>query len=111
MPVAVVTDSTAYLPEGFAKRHDITVVPLNVLIDGECGLDGVEVGPVELIDSLTARRKVTTSMPNQEELAAAYHEALDAGADAVVSVHLSRELSGTWSAAVMAAADVCDERG
>lgn len=111
MPVAVVTDSTAYLPEGFAKRHDITVVPLNVLVDGERGLDGVDVGPVELIDALTAKRKVTTSMPNPEELAAAYRAALDSGSDAVVSVHLSRELSGTWSAAVMAAADVCDERG
>lgn len=111
MPVAVVTDSTAYLPEGFAKRHDITVVPLNVLVDGEFGRDGVDVGPSELIAALTARRRVTTSMPNPSELAAAYRQVLDAGAEAVVSIHLSRELSGTWSAAVTAADEVCAERG
>lgn len=111
MSVAVVTDSTAYLPEGFAERHDIRVVPLNVLVDGEQGLDCIDVGPRELIEALKAKRRVTTSMPNPDELADAYRAALDDGADAVVSIHLSRELSGTWSAAVMAAADVGAERG
>lgn len=111
MSVAVVTDSTTYLPEGFAARHGITVVPLNVLVDGEQGLDGIDIGPTELIEALKAKRKVTTSMPNPEGLADTYRAALDDGAEAVVSVHLSRELSGTWSAAVSAAADVCAERG
>ena len=111
MPVAVVTDSTAYLPEGFAKRHDITVVPLNVLVDGECARDGVDFGAAELIAALTAHRKVTTSMPSPADLAATYRRVLDGGADAVVSIHLSRELSGTWAAAVTAADEVCAERG
>jgi len=111
VPVAVVTDSTAYLPEGFAKRHDITVVPLNVLVDGECARDGVDFGAAELIAALTAHRKVTTSMPSPADLAATYRRVLDGGADAVVSIHLSRELSGTWAAAVTAADEVCAERG
>lgn len=111
MSVAVVTDSTSYLPEGFAARHAIKVVPLNVLVDGEQALDIVDFGPAELIDALKAKRKVTTSQPNPEELADAYRTALDGGAEAVVSVHLSRELSGTWNAAVLAAEDVCAERG
>lgn len=111
MPVAVVTDSTTYLPEGFADRHAITVVPLYVLIDGEEGLDGVDIGAPELIDALKAKRKVTTSMPTPDQLALAYRRRLDEGADAVVSLHISRELSGTWGAAVQAAETVCAERG
>ncbi|GAA5109562.1 DegV family protein [Haloechinothrix salitolerans] len=111
MQVAVVTDSTAYLPEGFAVRHAITVVPLYVLIDGEEGLDGVDVDQSTLVDALKAKRKVTTSMPTPTSFTKAYREALDNGADAVVSVHISGELSGTWGAAVAAADEVNAERG
>jgi DegV family protein with EDD domain len=49
--------------------------------------------------------QVTTSRPNPEEFAAVYREAAAAGADAVVSLHLSAELSGTYEAAVLAAED------
>ncbi|WP_034273745.1 DegV family protein [Haloechinothrix halophila] len=111
MQVTVVTDSTAYLPEGFAVRHSITTVPLYVLIDGEEGLDGVDVDQGELVDALKAKRKVTTSMPSPVSFSKAYREALDNGADMVVSVHISSELSGTWGAAVAAADEVNAERG
>lgn len=106
MPVAVVTDSTAHLPEGFAERYGITTVPLHVLVDGTSSLDGVEFGPAALADALGQRRIVTTSRPTPAAFAAAYRTALDAGADAVVSVHLSKKLSGTWEAAVLAAQEV-----
>lgn len=111
MQVAVVTDSTAYLPEGFAVRHSITVVPLYVLIDDKEGLDGVDIDQAELIDALKAKRSVSTSMPTPASFVKAYREALDNGADVVVSVHISSELSGTWGAAVSAADEVNAERG
>jgi DegV family protein with EDD domain len=110
VPVAVVTDSTAHLPEGFADRHSIRVVPLHVLIDGVTALDGVEVGPAALAEALSERRIVTTSRPTPAEFAAVFRTALDEGADAVVSVHLSSELSGTWEAAVLAAQEVGEDR-
>ena len=110
MPVAVVTDSTAHLPEGFADRHSITVIPLHVLIDGRSGLDGVDIGPSAVAEALGQRHTVTTSMPTPAEFEATFRAALRAGADSVVSVHLSRELSGTWGAAAAAAATVGPER-
>lgn len=110
MSVAVVTDSTAYLPEGFADRHSVRVIPLHVLVDGVGRLDGVDFGPVELAAALGDRRTVTTSRANPAELAAEYRKALDDGAEAVVAVHLSGELSGTWNAAWMAAEEVGPDR-
>jgi DegV family protein with EDD domain len=104
--VAVVTDSSAYLPDGFANRHAVHVVPLHVLIDDCSGLDGVDIGPTEVAGALTGRRTVTTSRPNPDEFVQAYRRLLDDGADAVVSVHLSRELSGTWESARLAAREV-----
>jgi DegV family protein with EDD domain len=111
VPVAVVTDSTAYLPEGFADRQAVSVVPLHVLVDQDSGLDGVDFGPAELAKALDERRTVTTSRPTPTELAEAYRTALHAGAQGVVSVHLSRDLSGTWEAARLAAEEVGTEVG
>src|SRR5262249_48275551 len=47
----------------------------------------------------------TTSRPNPETFAAAYRAAAESGAGAVVSMHLSAELSGTAEAARLAAAE------
>jgi DegV family protein with EDD domain len=110
VPVAVITDSTAHLPEGFANRRSIRVVPLHVLIDGVSALDCIDVGPEALAEALRQRRIVTTSRPTQTEFVAVFRTALAEGADAVVSVHLSRDLSGTWEAAVLAAQEVGPDR-
>jgi fatty acid kinase fatty acid binding subunit len=106
VPVAVVTDSSAYLPDGFASRHAVHVVPLHVLIDDCSGLDGVDIGPVEVAAALTGRHAVTTSRPNPDEFTQIYRRLLDQGADGIVSVHLSRELSGTWESACLAAREI-----
>lgn len=111
MHVAVVTDSTAYLPEGFADRQAVSVVPLHVIVDSDGGLDGVDFGPAELAKALDEHRTVLTSRPTPAELADAYRAALGAGASHVVAVHLSRELSGTWEAARLAAEEVGGEAG
>ncbi len=111
MSVAVVTDSTSYLPEGFADRLAVLVVPLHVLVDSDGGLDGVDFGPAELAKALDEHRTVLTSRPTPAELADAYRTALEGGATAVVSVHLSRDLSGTWEAARLAAEEVGSEFG
>jgi DegV family protein with EDD domain len=110
VPVAVVTDSSAYLPDGFANRHAVHVVPLHVLIDDRSGLDGVDIGPADVAAALVGRRTVTTSRPNPDEFVRTYRRLLDEGADGIVSVHLSRELSGTWDSARLAAQEVGVDR-
>ncbi|MFE9746080.1 DegV family protein [Saccharothrix saharensis] len=106
MSTTIVTDSTAYLPEGFAERHGVRVVPLHVAVDGRSRLDGVDFGPAELAAALGEHRRVTTSRPTPGELAEVYRSVLAGGAEEIVSVHLSRDLSGTWEAARLAAEEV-----
>src|SRR3954469_1631221 len=108
--VAVVTDSTAYLPAGLGDAHGIVVVPLQVVVDGRPGDEGLDVTPRDVIAALSARRPaITTSRPSPRRLAHAYAAAAQAaGTDAVVAVHLSRSLSGTVDAARIAAADLSD---
>lgn len=101
--VAVVTDSTAYLPAGEAEAHGVTVVPVHVLVAGQAFDDGVDITPDDVAAALRDYRPVTTSRPNPEAFLAAYAAARDAGAEAVVSVHLSSEISGTAGSASLAA--------
>lgn len=108
--VAVVTDSTAYLPNGLADRLSIRVVPLQVVLGGRSGAEGSEVTPVEVALALAAWVPVSTSRPTPAQFAAVYRDALDRGASEVVSLHLSRELSGTWDSARLAAAEVGTDR-
>jgi fatty acid kinase fatty acid binding subunit len=109
MPVAVVTDSTAYLPSELSGTYDLTVVPLTVVINGDEGLEGSEISPADVARALGQRRvAVSTSRPAPEQFVAAYRRLLDAGADGIVSVHLSSHLSGTYDAARLAAAEVGD---
>ncbi|MBP2319742.1 DegV family protein with EDD domain [Kibdelosporangium banguiense] len=110
MAVVVVTDSTAHLPEGFAVRHSVRVVPLHVVMDDKTGLDGIDIGPLQLATALSQRRIVTTSRPSPHEFVKVFQAELDAGASAVVSVHLSRHLSGTWDSARLAAEEVDPDR-
>lgn len=108
--VAVVTDSTAYLPDGLADRLDVRVVPLQVVLGGRSGAEGSEVTPAQVAAALASWVPVSTSRPTPAEFAAVYRAALDGGASAVVSLHLSRELSGTWDSARLAAAEVDADR-
>lgn len=104
--IAVVTDSTAYLPADVASDHGLTVVPITVVIGGREGLEGVDIAPADVATALLARRvSVTTSRPAPAEFDTVYRRLLDAGASGIVSVHLSAKLSGTYDAAVLAAAE------
>ncbi|MGA5822103.1 DegV family protein [Kitasatospora sp. NPDC094028] len=103
--LALVTDSTAYLPQESLDRHGITVVPLSVAVGDSVLSEGVEISPKDVAEALRAKRRVTTSMPNPDAFAAAYRAAAEAGAEGIVSVHISGELSGTVEAARLAAAE------
>ncbi|MCW2808357.1 MAG: DegV family protein [Marmoricola sp.] len=106
MPVALVTDSTATLSAETAAERAITVVPLQVVI-GATSYDesGGEhsVTPRMLAEALRAWTPVSTSRPNPEAILETYEKLAADGADSIVSVHISAELSGTFESAQLAA--------
>ncbi|MEU9128935.1 DegV family protein [Kitasatospora sp. NPDC048540] len=104
--LALVTDSTAYLPQDAVDRHGIEIVPLSVVVGDEVLAEGVEISPKDVAEALRGKQRVTTSRPGPETFAAAYRAAAEAGASGIVSVHISSELSGTFEAARLAAAEV-----
>ncbi|KIF72240.1 DegV domain-containing protein [Streptomyces sp. AcH 505] len=101
--VAIVTDSTAYLPPQTMERHGITAVPLTVVLGDRALEEGTEISARSLALALQKRHSVTTSRPSPDVFAATYRKAAEAGATGIVSLHLSAEFSGTYDAALLAA--------
>lgn len=105
--VALVTDSTASLPPEVAEKHGIVVVPLQVVIGAKCYDEGVEGGATAetVAQALREWTPVSTSRPSPAAMLEVYEQAAAAGATAIVAVHLSSELSGTYESAQLAARD------
>lgn len=100
--VRVVTDSTSCLPVG-TEEPGPRVVPLRVITELESYDEGVDVTAADVVRLLDSGVRVTTSQPSPERFAETYRDLADQGARAIVSLHLSGELSGTVGAAGVAA--------
>ena len=102
MPVVVVTDSSARLPAAVADSYGIIQVPLHLTLDGNDYLEDDENVPADIVST----PGVTTAGAAPHDLVQAYGEAIELSkGDGVVAVHMSRKLSGTWSAGRLAAED------
>jgi len=110
MPVAVVTDSTHYLPADVLARHGVHVVSLYVK-RGDTLERESEIADLDAFyERLRSASDVpTTSQPSVGDFLAVYEPLLDAGHD-IVSIHLSGAVSGTYGSALQARDDLA-ERG
>ncbi len=114
--IGLILDSTVRLcdsdreviAEAFAGR--VRTVDLTVTIDDDEFQDS-QLDPSELCSRMRGGSTARTSMPAVEDFAAAIRELLDDGADGVIIITLSAEMSGTYKAATAAAAQVAQERG
>jgi DegV family protein with EDD domain len=102
--VALVTDSTS-VDSALAARLDLLVVPLQVIVDDQAFDEGSEITPDQVAAALRDKKAVSTSRPAPDAFRNAYLDAARRGADAVVSVHLSGAVSGTYESAQLAARD------
>jgi DegV family protein with EDD domain len=103
--VALVTDSTALLPPEVAEARDIIVVPLQVVVGAQAYDEGVDESATSgmIAEALREWSPVSTSRPTPAVFSQAYEDAHAAGAEEVLSLHLSGEMSGTFESAVLAA--------
>ena len=104
--VAVVTDSTAMLSSDVVEARGITVVPLQVVLGARAYEESTDSDPGVVADALRASKPVSTSRPTPQAFQAVYDDLARAGAESVVSVHLSGEISGTCESAELAAREV-----
>jgi DegV family protein with EDD domain len=106
--VAVVTDSSAYIPSELVKQYAIHVVPLILMMGGKTWRDGVDIDPPTFYELLrTSPDFPTSSQPSVTTFRDLFVD-LSKEVEGIVVIVLSEELSGTIDSAQAAAADLPD---
>lgn len=109
---AVVTDTTAYLPDELIAQHDIKRVSLYVSLGGvqrpEIEIAGAEEYAAFFERLRRSDEGVTTSQPSVGDFTSVYEPLLAGGGD-VVSIHLSAGISGTCKSALQARERLIDQ--
>ena len=102
MPVKVVTDSTADLPDQLVQELGITVVPVYVRFGDKVYRDRVDISEDEFYERLTHDPvHPNTTQPTPQDFADVYQK-LSQEAEGIISIHISAKLSGTCNSALMA---------
>ena len=100
--VAIVTDSTVYIPNEIVKSNNLTVTPQVLIWGEETFQDGVNILPDEFYRRLAGAKVMpTTSQVSIVDMKAAFEKLLNAGYD-VLGIFISSKLSGTMQSATQA---------
>ncbi|MEH7075079.1 DegV family protein [Neobacillus drentensis] len=101
MKTAVVTDSTAYIPKDLRDKWNIHIIPLQVIFGNEVYQEEVDITWRQFYEEVKTKELPTTSQPPIGQFVELF-ESLSKDYDAVISVHLSSGISGTFQGAVTA---------
>ncbi|MFT3895855.1 MAG: DegV family protein [Anaerolineales bacterium] len=100
--VAIVTDSTSYLPKECIDQYHISIIPLSVVWGDQVLLDGVDVQPAEYYERLSKSKVMpTTSQVTPAAMLGTFQPLLEQGYD-VLSIFISSKFSGTIQSAMQA---------
>jgi DegV family protein with EDD domain len=108
--IKVITDSTCDVPPDVVERLGIGVAPMIIEVDGATYEDGIQLTREQFyrdLPSYSAFPKTAANSPGA--IGDASRAAGVAGADAVISIHISRSVSGVCAAADVATRDVAEE--
>src|ERR1700694_4135430 len=104
--IALVTDSNAQLPQQLVDRFSVSVVPLTVVVDGVAHQEGIDLDVAHFYERLRQGATVSTTGPSPGAFAAAYQRSVAAGCEAILSIHVGSNLSGTVNAARIGAQEI-----
>jgi DegV family protein with EDD domain len=104
MSVRIVTDSACDLPQSAVEEYGIKVVPLYINVGNDSWLDGIDISRQEFYRRLPEwTTPPTTSAPSPGRFVETYEQLAQEGATAIISIHISANLSNTVNVAHLAA--------
>lgn len=109
--VAVLTDSTASIPENLLQELDIHTVAYYIHRGQEVLRDLVTIQRQEFLNWLaTAKVLPTTASPGPGDYLEAYRDLAERGSDEIVSIHMTSKGSGAYQAATVAQSMMKEQR-
>lgn len=107
MKIAVVVDSTSYLPEALKDKYEIRTIPLSVILGDESYKEDEEITPAEFYEKIRDMEELPgTSQPSIGDYILLLETLRREGYTDVISVHLSSRISGTYQNAIAAGQSV-----
>ncbi|MFW6266624.1 MAG: DegV family protein [Halanaerobiales bacterium] len=103
--IAVVTDSTSDLSKKILKDRKIESIPLKVIYSDRQYTDRVDITPSEVYTNMEEEIP-TTSMPSPREIEDTYLKLKKEGYTHILSIHISKGLSATYSNCQMVAKQI-----
>lgn len=102
--LAIVTDTASGITREFAEAFDIKVLPMTVIIDGVAYRESIDATTEEIYEKLAVSGEgAKTSQPTIGEFIEVYEEIeQDSRYDAVIAIHASSELTGTYQSSLSA---------
>ena len=97
MKVLVSTDTSCLINNEMMKKHEISVFPLNVIIDGEEFLDGVTINQEQLCDAMRNNKSIKTSTPGYGTVIEYFDELFSKGYDHIIHFTISSKLSSMYN--------------
>jgi DegV family protein with EDD domain len=106
--IRIVTDTTCDLPADLLKQHRIVVVPINIQFGQDTYEEGISLSREEFYRKVDETNTIPlTSQPSLGQYIAAYSGlASDPDTEAILSIHITSHLSGTYNAAILAASQM-----
>lgn len=98
MAIKIVTDSTSYIPEEFINKYDISVVSLNVIMNGE-SIKEVDLDNETFYSKMEESTEIpSSSQPSPDEIYNTFENIIKEG-NSIVGIFISSDMSGTVSSA------------
>lgn len=95
MKIAIVTDSTSYLPQETVDKYNITVVPIEVVFNTKTYREDIDITTSEFYDMLQKSPELpSTAQPSIGAMMKIYDKLAKEGYDTVISIHLASTISG-----------------
>ena len=105
MSVAIMTDSNSGLSVEQGKKLGIYILPMPVIIQDVCHLEGVDITTAQLFDAMRQNLNFSSSQPSPGSVMDLWDEILASGYDEIVYIPMSSGLSGSCHAAIQYALD------
>ncbi|KRL30957.1 hypothetical protein FD33_GL002404 [Companilactobacillus paralimentarius DSM 13238 = JCM 10415] len=95
MKIAIVTDSTSYLPQEIVDKYNITVVPIEVVFNTKTYREDIDITTSQFYKLLHESPELpSTAQPSIGEMMNVYDKLAKEGYDTVISIHLASTISG-----------------
>ncbi|HHX08002.1 MAG TPA: DegV family protein, partial [Chloroflexi bacterium] len=106
--VAIVSDSSAYIPQAYVDQYSLSIMPLTVNWQGNSYYDGVDIQATEFYEQLAASKEMaTTSQVTVGQFLVEFERLLNAGKD-IIFMGISKGLSATVDSALQAKKELGD---